>query len=155
MKYLARYTHRVAISNRRLVSLENGKVTFLWKDYAQGNRSRTMTLDAAEFIRRFLLHSLPKGFQRIRQYGFLANRVRQQKLSLCRELLTDSNEGIMPGDRITPERSDTDAVSGQESMATQGLCSVCQKGRMAVVEIIEADGRCRQELPAPQSFDTS
>ena len=155
LKYLARYTHRVAISNRRLVSLENGKVTFLWKDYAQGNRSRTMTLDAAEFIRRFLLHSLPKGFQRIRQYGFLANRVRQEKLSLCRELLYDSNEGIMPDDSVTAERSVTDAVSGQEAMATEGLCSVCQKGRMAVVEVIEADGRCRQGLPTPQSFDTS
>ena len=101
LKYLARYTHCVAISNRRLVSLENGKVTFRWKDYAHEDRSRTMTLDAAEFIRRFLLHSLPKGFQRIRQYGFLANRVREQKLSLCRELLCDGNEGPMSGDRIT------------------------------------------------------
>jgi hypothetical protein len=155
LKYLARYTHRVAISNRRLVSLENGKVTFRWKDYAHGNRSRTMILDAAEFIRRFLLHSLPKGFQRIRQYGFLANRVREQKLSLCRELLCDGNEGPMSGDRITVEKTDTDAASSSDATATEGLCSVCQKGRMAVVEIIEADGRCRQGRPTPQPFDTS
>lgn len=155
LKYLARYTHRVAISNRRLVSLENGKVTFRWKDYAQGNRSRTMTLDAAEFIRRFLLHSLPKGFQRIRQYGFLANRVRQEKLSLCRELLCDGNEGPMSGDRITVENTDTDGASSPDATATEGLCSVCQKGRMAVVEILEAGGRCRQGHPTPQPFDTS
>jgi hypothetical protein len=155
LKYLARYTHRVAISNRRLVSLENGKVTFRWKNYAQGNRSRTMTLDAAEFIRRFLLHSLPKGFQRIRQYGFLANRVREQKLSLCRELLSDSNEGPRSGDGITDERTETDAVPSPDAIATEGLCSACQKGRMAIVEIIEADSRCKQEFPTPQSFDTS
>ena len=155
LKYLARYTHRVAISNRRLVSFENGKVTFRWKDYAQGNRSRTMTLDAVEFIRRFLLHSLPKGFQRIRQYGFLANRVRQQKLSLCRQLLSDGNEGAMSGDGVTTERTDTDAVSSPDATATEGVCPICQKGRMAVVEVIGADGRGKQELPALQSFDTS
>ena len=155
LKYLARYTHRVAISNRRLVSLENGKVTFLWKDYAQRNRSRTMTLDAAEFIRRFLLHSLPKGFQRIRQYGFLANRVRQEKLSLCRELLYDSNEGIMPSDRVTVEKTDIDVASNPDATAIEGLCSACRKGRMAVVEVIEPGGWRRRQLPTPQPFDTS
>src|ERR1035441_5481149 len=73
LKYLARYTHRVAISNRRLLSMEDGRVTFEWKDYAGGNKARIMTLDAVEFIRRFLLHILPGGFVRIRQFGFLAN----------------------------------------------------------------------------------
>jgi len=68
------YTHRVAISNRRLVALEDGRVTFRWKDYAHGNRHRLMSLDAVEFIRRCLLHILPSGFQRLRQYGLLANR---------------------------------------------------------------------------------
>jgi len=72
LKYLARYTHRVAISNRRLLSMDDGRVTFEWKDYADGNKTRIMTLDAVEFIRRFLLHILPSGFVRIRQYGFLA-----------------------------------------------------------------------------------
>jgi Putative transposase/Transposase zinc-binding domain len=87
LKYLARYTHRVAISNSRIVSMEHGRVTFLWKDYAGGNKTRIMTLDAVEFIRRFLLHILPTGLVRIRQFGFLANRARGNKLALCRALL--------------------------------------------------------------------
>jgi len=70
LKYLARYTHRVAISNSRILSIADGKVTFLWKDYADGSRTKPMTLDAVEFIRRFLLHILPAGFVRIRQFGF-------------------------------------------------------------------------------------
>jgi hypothetical protein len=82
LKYLARYTHRVAISNSRILSIADGKVTFLWKDYADGGKVKPMTLDAVEFIRRFLLHILPKGFVRIRQYGFLANRARGDKLAL-------------------------------------------------------------------------
>src|SRR6516164_1508487 len=76
LKYLARYTHRVAISNRRLLSLEDGRVSFEYKDYAEGNKTKVMTLEATEFIRRFLLHVLPTGFVRIRQFGFLANRTR-------------------------------------------------------------------------------
>ena len=86
LKYLARYTHRVAISNRRLLSMEDGRVSFEWKDYADGNKTKIMTLDAVEFIRRFLLHILPAGFVRIRQFGFLANRARRKKLALCRYL---------------------------------------------------------------------
>ncbi len=158
LKYLARYTHRVAISNRRLVSFENGKVTFRWKDYAHGNRNRTMTLDADEFIRRFLLHSLPKGFQRIRQYGFLANRVREQKLSLCRELLSDSsdsNEAAMPGDGVTVENTENDVEPCRETTMTEGVCSACQKGRMVFVELIRpSDSCCDQRLSSPP-FNTS
>lgn len=93
LKYLARYTHRVAISNRRLLSMEDGPVTFAYKDYADGNKSKVMTLEATEFIRRFLLHILPCGFVRIRQFGFLANRARGKKLALCRALL-----GAVPPD---------------------------------------------------------
>ena len=130
-------------------------MTFRWKDYAHGNRNRTMSLDAMEFIRRFLLHSLPKGFQRIRQYGFLANRVREQKLPLCRELLNDNNEAAISGDVVAVENTENDVEPRQESTATEGLCSVCQKGRMAVVEIIIPDGRGRRKLPIPQPFDTS
>jgi hypothetical protein len=80
LKYLARYTHRVAISNRRLVALDGDEVTFRWKDYARGGEQRVMKLQAVEFIRRFLLHVLPAGFVRIRHYGFLANRVCRAKL---------------------------------------------------------------------------
>lgn len=87
LHYLARYTHRVAISNHRLISLENGQVTFRWKDYAHGGKKRKMTLAAEEFIRRFLLHVLPKGFTRIRHYGWMANRCRRQRAAECRALL--------------------------------------------------------------------
>jgi len=87
LHYLARYTHRVAISNHRLLGMENGKVTFRWKDYAHGGKKRKMTLAAEEFIRRFLLHVVPKGFTRIRHYGWMANRCRRQRAALCRELL--------------------------------------------------------------------
>jgi hypothetical protein len=88
LKYLARYTHRIAISSRRLLSIDDQSVTFRYKDYARGNRPRTMTLDGREFLRRFLMHVVPRGFMRIRHYGLLANRVRQKNLALCRQLLT-------------------------------------------------------------------
>ncbi len=131
---------------RRLVSFENGKVTFRWKDYAHGNRNRTMTVDAVEFIRRFLLHSLPKGFQRIRHYGFLANRARQQKLSLCRALLSSAREDTMPRDATAVQQTIT---SLSETATTDESCPACRKGRMIVVAIIEPDH------PGPQPFDTS
>jgi Putative transposase/Transposase zinc-binding domain len=87
LHYLARYTHRVAISNHRLVAFQNGQVTFRWKDYAHGNKKRKMTLTADEFLRRFLWHVLPKGFVRIRFFGFLANRRRATLLPICRQVL--------------------------------------------------------------------
>jgi hypothetical protein len=87
LHYLARYTHRVAISNHRLLGMEDGKVTFRWKDYAHGGKQRKMTLAAEEFIRRFLLHVLPKSFVRIRQYGWMANRCRRERAAECRALL--------------------------------------------------------------------
>jgi hypothetical protein len=87
LKYLARYTHRIAISNGRLVDLRDGRITFRWRDSAHGNQSKLMTLDAVEFIRRFLLHVLPKGFVKIRHFGFLANPRRRTALQLCRALL--------------------------------------------------------------------
>src|SRR5215470_15671968 len=96
LKYLARYTHRVAISNQRMISLEDGRVTFRWKNYAQGNQPATMTLLAEEFIRRFLLHVLPSGFVKVRHFGFLANRGRRDNLRLCRQLLAVSST-IPPG----------------------------------------------------------
>lgn len=86
LSYLGRYTHRVAISNHRIMSLENGKVTFLWRNYARGNEVKPMTLDAEEFIRRFLLHVLPDGFRKIRHYGLFAARDKGKRLSLCRLL---------------------------------------------------------------------
>ena len=91
-RYLGRYTHRVAISNRRLLALDEGRVTFRYKDYADGGRGKQMTLDAEEFIRRFLLHVLPKGFVRIRHYGLLAGRNVDTKLADCRRLLGADEE---------------------------------------------------------------
>src|SRR5512135_3743933 len=133
LKYLARYTHRVAISNSRLVALEDGEVTFYWKDYAHGRGQKTMTLKASEFIRRFLLHVLPSGFVRIRHYGFLANRVCQEKLALCRALL---------GVETTP-----DPVAADPSVAPKGdvegqplakVCPCCGKGLMVIIETFPA-----------------
>ena len=96
LQYLARYTHRVAISNHRLVSFADGKVTFRWKDYAHGNKKRKMTLTTDEFLRRFLLHVLPRGFVRIRHYGFLSTRRRQALMPLCRQLLAQSSQPRAP-----------------------------------------------------------
>ena len=93
IRYLGRYTHRVAISNHRLTNFDGEKVTFRWKDYAHDGKQGVMTLEATEFLRRFVLHVLPKGFVRIRFFGFLANRFRAKYLKLCRELLSaDSQE---------------------------------------------------------------
>jgi hypothetical protein len=98
LAYLGRYTHRVAISNHRLLSLEDGRVTFQWKDYRSEHRekSKTMTVDAEEFQRRFLIHTLPAGFQRIRHYGFLANCHRRDKLEYCRSLLMAGAAALLP-----------------------------------------------------------
>jgi len=123
LKYLARYTHRVAISNRRLLSMEDGHVSFEWKDYAGGNQTRTMTLGAVEFIRRFLLHILPGGFVRIRQFGFLANRARGKKLALCRALL-----GAVPQAKPT-------VLDNRGKVEDQELCPVHVKSRPCHVRI--------------------
>jgi hypothetical protein len=98
LEYLGRYTHRVALSNDRLLALDRGQVTFQWKDYRQEHqqKSRRMTLPASEFIRRFLIHTLPPGFQRIRHFGFLANRFRKQNLALCRQLLATPATELLP-----------------------------------------------------------
>jgi putative transposase len=108
LHYLARYTHRVAISNHRIVNVADDQVTFRWKDYAHGSASRTMTVSADEFLRRFFLHVLPKGFVRIRFFGFLANRRRARDLSLCRHALTSrSRQTLATGavEKVTPSSS--------------------------------------------------
>ena len=92
LKYLAHYTHRVAISNHRLVSFDNGNVIFRWKDYRDGSKNKRMTLTADEFLRRFLLHTLPKSFVRIRFFGFMANRRRGALLSLCKNLVGSGSD---------------------------------------------------------------
>jgi len=100
LAYLGRYTHRVAIANARLISMTDDEVAFCWKDYRHHGKSKVMTLDTHEFIRRFLLHTLPDGFHRIRHYGFLANGHRAGKLALCRRLLAvpPPNPTVLPAD---------------------------------------------------------
>jgi hypothetical protein len=129
LKYLARYTHRVAIANRRLVVLEDGKVRFLWKDYAHGGREKTMTLDASEFLRRFLLHVLPSGFVRIRHYGFLSNRLRHEMVPVCRALLSSDSASDCPSTCPPLEPVVTDM-----ELVPTAVCPQCGKGRMVVVE---------------------
>jgi hypothetical protein len=99
LDYVGRYTHRMAISNNRLLDIDHGKITFRYKDYRHDGERKTMTLDADEFIRRFLLHVLPDGFQRIRYYGFMGNRYREEKLARCRQLLG------MPANPLPTEES--------------------------------------------------
>ena len=129
LKYLARYTHRVAISNHRLRSLENGRVSFDWKDYADRSRTKIMTLDAIEFIRRFLLHVLPAGMVRIRQFGFLANRVRRHQLERCRILLAVLR---------SPHSTDLDGGADLK-LADTSVCPVCKQGRFVVIEFLIAE----------------
>jgi hypothetical protein len=130
LEYLGRYTHRVAISNHRLVSLQDGQVTFRWKDYRHEQRSRLMTLSADEFIRRFLLHSLPDGFQRIRFSGFLANRHRRSKLALIHELLADPVTELLP---LPKDCADLLALlTGQP----KDQCPFCRLGRLQRIEVL-------------------
>jgi len=120
LKYLARYTHRVAISNGRLISLADDRVSFYWRDSKDGKRLKVMTLEAVEFIRRFLLHILPPGFVKIRHFGFLSNRNRSQALALCRQHLQSALSHYP-----TPE-----VLTEQQRQALERRCPVCQRGTL-------------------------
>ena len=126
LSYLGRYTHRVAIANHRLVSFENGEVCFLWRDYAHGNKTRIMALSAEEFLRRFLLHTLPTGFVKIRHYGLLGNRCRHRKVARCRALL----------DQPAPEPQQPESIE-EMMLRLTGIdiqrCPACRQGRMRVI----------------------
>ncbi len=141
LDYVGRYTHRVAICNNRLVRIDNGRVQFHWKDYRDGSQIKTMDLAAEEFIRRFLMHVLPSGFQRIRYYGFLANRYRQQKLALCRGLLgmhLSSSTKEPPKDY----RERYEELTG----CSLYLCPQCKHGRMQIVATLP---RLPEQVPQP------
>jgi hypothetical protein len=129
LKYLARYTHRVAISNSRLLDLQDGFVRFRYKDYAHGNRKRVMTLSAVEFVRRLLLHVLPRGFVRIRHYGLWSNRQRRDDLALCRRLLD--------GDTAPEAESVQQAAKLSDSLTLvtpSRSCPACGAARMIVIQ---------------------
>ena len=148
LKYLARYTHRVAISNQRLISLEGGRVTFRWKNYARASAPATMTLKAEEFVRRFLLHVLPKGFVKIRHFGFLANRCRHDKVLLCRELLAASSTGLAGLARH-------DSLSDEPEADTVDRCPRCNVGSMKPVEILPPQMFPIAALWSSSQMDTS
>jgi hypothetical protein len=132
LRYLGRYTHRVAISNHRIVNVADGKVTFKWRDYRDHNKTKLMTLDIGEFMRRFLLHILPDRYYKIRYYGLLSNRHRGAKLSRCQEILEVTKE---------PTPSSGDHLSWQELLLELcGLdvrkCPKCQVGQMVRIELL-------------------
>lgn len=146
LDYLGRYTHRVAISNHRLLSLDAGEVQFHWRDRADGDRRKVAHLPAAQFIRRFLYHVLPKGFMRIRHYGFLANRIKQQALARCREQL----EAEQP-----PEESEVKTVADWMLELTGIDIRRCPRCGAQLISIdLDSDPPLRA-LTAVPFFDTS
>ena len=133
LKYLARYVHRVAISNHRLIALKDGQVTFRYKDYKRGQRLHTCTLEAVEFLRRLMLHVLPKGLHKVRYFGFFANRHRHDKLTLCRVLLGQSADVPVSDVRATSEA--TAEPAGESARIEPGdVCPVCHQGHMQLVK---------------------
>ncbi|HEY3622978.1 MAG TPA: IS91 family transposase [Roseiarcus sp.] len=148
LAYLSRYTHRVAISNSRLIALDKAGVTFKWKDYRIKGRDRlkTMTLDAAEFIRRFLLHVLPSGFHRIRHYGLFAGTVRARNIERARQLLAAA-QGLAP-------KRDDEADSETETPSSARRCPCCG-GRMIIVETFEGARPARPPPPSRIRIDSS
>jgi hypothetical protein len=134
--YLGHYTHRVGISNNRLLSMTDTQVTFLWKDRRNKNRTRKMTLDALQFISRFVLHILPKGFVKIRYYGFLGNKVKKLLIPLCTNLIQDC-VGDKHGEPLK-EVPLLNTVSYESLMETIYRCPVCKKGLLLVVETLPA-----------------
>jgi Putative transposase/Transposase zinc-binding domain len=143
LHYLARYTHRVAISNHRLLSLADGNVTFRWKDYAHGSKQRKMTIPAEEFLRRFMLHVLPRRFVRIRFSGFLANRRRRQLLPLCQQLL-----------EAAPQQPSETPGSSETKPAPTWLCPCCG-GAMVVIEKLTAQQIRRRSVDRKPLVDSS
>jgi Putative transposase/Transposase zinc-binding domain len=144
LDYVGRYTHRVAISNNRLVDIENGRVQFHWKDYRDNNQIKVTDLGADDFIRRFLLHVLPEGFQRIRYYGFLANRDRRKKLTLCRQLL--GMQTLSQTTSVKDYRERYQELTGRSLT----LCPRCQQGQMVIVESLRP-ALCRVPVPLDSS----
>jgi hypothetical protein len=147
LAYLGRYTHRVAIANRRLVALDDSHVAFTWKDYRHTGATKLMTLEAFEFIRRFLLHTLPDGFHRIRHFGFMANSHRAQKLALCRSFLTDQVETADPKTTASAPSCDPAAVDAP-------ACPCCGGTMRVIASVLRTFERCCPHKP-PFRCDTS
>src|SRR5271155_4127669 len=148
LAYLSRYTHRIAIANSRIVAFDGERVTFKWKDYrAKADaRYKLMTLDADEFIRRFLIHVLPSGFHRIRHYGLLANANRADNIALARQLLGAPDPA--------PSPAESDGADGSQQQDEWNTCPCCG-GRRVIIEIFEPGCHPRLWPPPPIGFDSS
>lgn len=127
--YLGRYTHRIAISNERLVAIDDERVSFRWRDYRDGAKLKVMSLEATEFIRRFLLHVLPSGFMRIRHYGIFANRHRRDKLAGCRELLDQPEPAHQARESVEDMM---ERLTGRDILA----CPHCGEGQLRIIETL-------------------
>lgn len=132
LKYLGNYTHRVAISNQRIIKVENGQVTFKWKDYKDNSKQKLMTLDAEEFIRRFLLHVLPFKFVKIRHFGLLSNRHRSRDIALCRRLITVLTGKVHPEIKLLSTHEIIFKITGSH----MSLCPICKKGNMQYKQLL-------------------
>jgi len=136
LQYLGKYTHRVAISNHRIIDVKDDRVIFKWRDYKDGNTMKTMSVSVEEFMRRFLLHVIPKRFVRIRFYGLLSNRNKKEMLIKCRELLHETTSD----DETAEENPDTGETSMTGLIENDYLvCPECQKGKMFIVMVIEPE----------------
>jgi hypothetical protein len=142
LAYLSRYTHRVAISNGRLISADGQHVIFAYKDYADGARQKTMTLSAQEFVRRFCLHVLPERFVKIRHYGLLANRQRQQRLAQARQLL---------GLSAPPTQQETSAAKQAGTESLRARCPFCQRLSLILMREVAPPRAARPIVPLDSS----
>ncbi len=140
LKYLARYTHRVAISNQRLIELRDGQVSFQYKDYADSQQTKVMKLASSEFIRRFSMHTLPNGFVRIRYYGFLSNRDRNQRLDQCRRLLGAPNLPTQPAEPAQLPAEDASCLS-------PATCPICKRRSLVIIDVVPAIPPCMPRCP--------
>lgn len=149
LDYLSRYTHRIAISNHRLRSLEDGRVTFDYRDRRDDNKVKQATIPAAEFIRRFLTHVVPQGFCRIRHFGFLGNRFKKERLQRCRTLLGEN------ATMVAPLPKDPVALLLHLTGVDVTKCPRCQEGKMEVAERLPGPRRSGRERPPVRPTDSS
>jgi Putative transposase len=154
LQYLARYGHRVAIANHRLVALEDGQVTFRFKDYKRCGQLRTQTLDAVEFLRRFVLHVLPSGLHQVRYFGFLANCHRQHQLTHCRTLLGQSTDAV-EGRAMAADEGASEPPGAGMGGEPGAPCPVCHHGRMQLVEAYYRQQAAWDLSVAAPGIDTS
>lgn len=149
LDYIGRYTHRIAISNNRVVDVQDGKVTFAYRDRKDNDTLKLMTLEAGEFIRRFLLHVLPDGFMKIRHFGFLSNRYKKEKVQICRELIGDNSP--------LPER--VKKTAGELMLELTGIditrCPCCREGHMAIIMEMPYPSRRSPMRPSAAHVDSS